>query len=141
MTFGTALVRHISTRTHTRTHNREQRSTHTCLHLLQSHGSLNIRGAAYPLPPCVKPFLQGCVVSHREPVQQHYSPGYTLHLHAISEGRTLSPTPTYGGKPRKAMTRHTHTHTPFNLRASLPLRRYGERCIRTMGTCCVTAEC
>lgn len=131
--------KHTHTRSRAHTTGNNAAHTHTCLHLLQSHGSLNIRGAAYPLPPCVKPFLQGCVVSHWVPVQQRYSLGYTLHLHAISEGRTVSPTPTYGGKKRES-DGQTHAH----LLISVSLCRSdvtGERCVRTMGTCCVTAEC
>lgn len=39
---------------------RERLNTHTCSHLLQSDGSLNIRGAADPLLPRVKPFTRMC---------------------------------------------------------------------------------
>lgn len=37
---------------------RERETEHICSHLLQSKGSLNIRGAAYPLLPRVKPFTR-----------------------------------------------------------------------------------
>lgn len=43
-----------------RVRERERETEHTCSHLLQSKGSLNIRGAAYPLLPCVKPFTRMC---------------------------------------------------------------------------------
>lgn len=38
----------------------ERENEHAGSHLLQSRGSLNIRGAAYPLLPCVKPFTRLC---------------------------------------------------------------------------------
>lgn len=48
---------HDYTRTQTK---RSKENEHAGSHLLQSRGSLNIREAAYPLLPCVKPFTRLC---------------------------------------------------------------------------------
>lgn len=64
--FGLGLVRRMSAPTHTHTPKSARKTCkkgeneHTGSHLLQSKGSLDIRGAAYPLPPCVKPFTRLC---------------------------------------------------------------------------------
>lgn len=39
---------------------KRRETKHTFSHLLQSKCSSNIRGTAYPLPPCVKPFTRMC---------------------------------------------------------------------------------
>lgn len=151
--FGLALVRCVSSPACAYTHKngervrrreRERETEHTCSHLLQSKGSLNIRGAAYPLLPCVKPFTRMC--------RESWGTGATavlIELHSVRGhdvcARMLFLWCGLWGSPPPYSENHEsdgkgQTHS-FYLPVSLPLGHYRKRCIRTMETCCVTAEC
>lgn len=135
---------HTSIRLHTQTKKEwgeEERETeHTCSHLLQSKRSLNIRGAAYPLLPCVKPFIR----LRRESwgtgatailINLHCACAWCKCTYAVFLMWTVRLT-----TPIQWKSWELWQKPDTQPLSTLPLGHNRKDCVRTMETCCVTAE-
>lgn len=79
--------------------------------------------------------LHGCVVSHGERVLQQHRLNYTAVFLCCGLRGLPPPYSENHASDGKSQTRS------FYLPVSPPLRQNRKRCVRTMETCCVTAEC